>query len=587
MVTQESFLRALWGEDPGVAELTAIWKQPDDKKSTIKSFPFTYPESLPSLLDAAPRHNAYANVYFGVCLHGAAWPRKNSAGHMEYRGTEDNALRAGCIWADLDFEGAAHKGKTIHPDRARKLLSEFPFKPSVVVKSGGGIYPIWLLREPAEGDALWRVKAINTKIQEYFDSDTVADLARVLRLPGTVNHKYAHRPVCEVSFWRPDRRYTLDDFDILSPADAVTFKPHAPAPPRSGEPPSPGRRGASITLSTEAVEKIKHLLSEIWLMGWRHRLALYFGGLCVHAGIEEEQACDIVRSVSDFVKGGTEDRLKDVRDTYRRFEEDKKIAGGPALEKMIGEEFPAIINQRAKKIFEIIRRAIPRPVTPGGGHGERRYAPPDFKPIRRIKYNSRPAIHVIVIQKEAHEFAIQGETKDIENFRNFRRLFWEEADCTIAPIGQRQWEMLLDKTPVEVRPAPDEASIPGMVQTELHLFLDQRKERPEFGELRAYAGYDDEHEYFNWNTFKSYLRDRGVRPENHILSEILEKLGWKTNIKRFGERRVRLWMRDLHSNGQEGGANGNGHPTTKNVDIFGEVPTNDPPPQETPPENPL
>lgn len=91
---------------------------------------------------------------------------------------------------------------------------------SAVIDSGGGYHGYWLLREcfplttPAERE---RARVAQAAWVAYAGGDDGAkDLARVLRLPGTVNRKYA--PPRPVTILRADfaRCYTLGDLETVS-----------------------------------------------------------------------------------------------------------------------------------------------------------------------------------------------------------------------------------------------------------------------------------------------------------------------------------------------------------------------------------
>ncbi len=61
--------------------------------------------------------------------------------------------------------------------------------------------------------------------------DAVQDVSRVLRVPGTLNHKYDPSRRVAVLDYHPERRYTLEQFEALLPA---------PPPPAPARPASPG-----------------------------------------------------------------------------------------------------------------------------------------------------------------------------------------------------------------------------------------------------------------------------------------------------------------------------------------------------------
>jgi hypothetical protein len=56
---------------------------------------------------------------------------------------------------------------------------------------------------------------------EFIGADKASkDLTRVLRVPGTINHKYADKPIVTVIEYTPGLLYRLDDFESLLPAQA-------------------------------------------------------------------------------------------------------------------------------------------------------------------------------------------------------------------------------------------------------------------------------------------------------------------------------------------------------------------------------
>jgi len=130
-----------------------------------------------------------------------------------------------CLWADLDLakEGSA---KTYPPDEAsvRTILAECMLPPTALIASGGGLQAVWRLAETWWLDAAEREKAASLARRwsltlagiartHGWALDSVHDLARVLRPPGTLNHKYG--AARQVSLLESDwaRRYTLDDVD--------------------------------------------------------------------------------------------------------------------------------------------------------------------------------------------------------------------------------------------------------------------------------------------------------------------------------------------------------------------------------------
>jgi hypothetical protein len=111
------------------------------------------------------------DCYFSVC------PR------VRPRGNAASVTHALGFWCDLDFK-RFEDGEA----GALRALAEFSLRPTWIIGTGGGFHVYWKLREPVRADATFecRVKSL----AKMLGADPAAtDLARVLRVPGTWNHK--------------------------------------------------------------------------------------------------------------------------------------------------------------------------------------------------------------------------------------------------------------------------------------------------------------------------------------------------------------------------------------------------------------
>lgn len=128
-------------------------------------------------------------------------------------------------------------------DTATEHVSKLPHQPSIIINSGGGLHCYWLLKATyCCSDELSRER-LKTCISAFVTAnggDTAAkDLARVLRVPDTLNTKYT--PPRPVSFVRCN--YTLEyQFDMLE-AWALSQCPPPPAPPKRERVPTPTATG--------------------------------------------------------------------------------------------------------------------------------------------------------------------------------------------------------------------------------------------------------------------------------------------------------------------------------------------------------
>tara|TARA_R110000765_G_scaffold67462_3_gene130333 strand:- start:9968 stop:11632 length:1665 start_codon:yes stop_codon:yes gene_type:complete len=110
------------------------------------------------------------------------------------------------FWADIDYGDAGHKGKTYPPDQetALRILDDLPARPTIIIHSGNGLQAWWLWDEPwifknklDHARATQMSKAFGAQLAEAagkYSVDSVSDLARVLRLPGTQNVKDPKNP---------------------------------------------------------------------------------------------------------------------------------------------------------------------------------------------------------------------------------------------------------------------------------------------------------------------------------------------------------------------------------------------------------
>ena len=118
--------------------------------------------------------HAEAEVYFGAA------PRIGLGGL-------DACAHLTHLWVDIDF-------KDTPESEAREGLALIDWEPEIIVHSGGGLHCYWRLEEPLEprdaGPALkWIARLVGGDARS-------AEAAHILRLPGTMNHKYSPpRPV--------------------------------------------------------------------------------------------------------------------------------------------------------------------------------------------------------------------------------------------------------------------------------------------------------------------------------------------------------------------------------------------------------
>ncbi|MDO4200400.1 MAG: DUF927 domain-containing protein [Clostridia bacterium] len=166
----------------------------------------------------ASKYGTKTNTFFGVGLRKKVL--KNG-----FRGSERDILCITTLYVDIDVKSEAHAQTSLPSsvDEATDFLHGLKIKPSIIVNSGNGIHGYWLLDKPfiieTEEDRK-HISSIFKGFGRYVNSeakkrgwkiDSVYDLARILRVPGTINHKLGTGAKCEVVESNGDR-HSISDF---------------------------------------------------------------------------------------------------------------------------------------------------------------------------------------------------------------------------------------------------------------------------------------------------------------------------------------------------------------------------------------
>lgn len=201
------FFRALYGTELPAGNQLLLWTLPDKTSHWARN------------IEEAERtvvrvRETAENVYYGVGLSG-----KNYGPGKRCLATEVTAIPG--VWMDFDLKGSAHRKANLPESHEQviELVTAGGLPPTLGVHTGNGLHLYWLFQEPllirdAEGyqAASRLVRRWNNTMRVLarsrgWDVDATHDLARVLRVPGTVNRKVAgaHRPVSIVHYQKLQR----------------------------------------------------------------------------------------------------------------------------------------------------------------------------------------------------------------------------------------------------------------------------------------------------------------------------------------------------------------------------------------------
>lgn len=174
--TSADFLNRLFGETVQAVELRACSNDRSGGASSV----FTR-EDAAWLSFCVDKDRDGTGIYFGVCT------RREGV----TSGSQANVVECPALWVDID---CAKQGIT--GDQATSALAYLPCPPAIVVNSGGGLHAYWVLEEAADvspdGEHREIVTTALRRLAMVLAGDMAcAEVARILRLPGTHNTKAA------------------------------------------------------------------------------------------------------------------------------------------------------------------------------------------------------------------------------------------------------------------------------------------------------------------------------------------------------------------------------------------------------------
>jgi len=217
-VTPLEFLNQLWGEKPE-DQYILIWTLPDKHSQWFTA--------LPAAAEYVASINGAKNIYVGIGLSGI------DHGPTRRCVSEEVTAITG-LAGDFDLLSEAHNGKPL-PQTIEQAVSLLPpaMPPTITLLTGNGIQAWWLLKEPyvfeneedrrkvAQVMTRWHTMLRLNSAARGWTYERLADLARVLRVPGTRNLKDPAHPKDVTLHSVTDRRYNLSDFTDFMDAGGI------------------------------------------------------------------------------------------------------------------------------------------------------------------------------------------------------------------------------------------------------------------------------------------------------------------------------------------------------------------------------
>lgn len=226
------FLTAMYTGQPG-------WLQIVDSGRNFFGQAFTTDEAgIASAVDYAVERDATnpQGIYWRATTMTTSTPTQ--ADGRPGRGGADITASVPLLWADLDYGTEGHKRTSVNKATGKEQLPNpatqddayglieaagLP-EPTVLIHSGGGLYPLWVLAEaPTLDVAALLSEGIQDAILEasadrgWAYGAGVKDLARVLRLPGSINRKNPDNPRPCKAIGGSGKRIALSDLPKATP----------------------------------------------------------------------------------------------------------------------------------------------------------------------------------------------------------------------------------------------------------------------------------------------------------------------------------------------------------------------------------
>ena len=243
------FLTALWGDPPPGVVL--VWTLPGQVSSWHTRFDGVNRD--------AEGHRG-DDVYTGVGIARRELNRFTTKNRL----TEEEVGGLAGMWADIDIGHPVHRKNNLPPsmEHALETMEEAHFEPTILVNSGHGLQAWWLFSRPwlfgnAEEHELgrrasqwWHHHTQGLYTARGWTTDSVFNLDRIMRLPGTWNNRDPQEPKPVTVIGVSERRYEPQEFLDLAPED---FRTSLPPPGRGKTARRRGPAGRRLQAGSENV----------------------------------------------------------------------------------------------------------------------------------------------------------------------------------------------------------------------------------------------------------------------------------------------------------------------------------------------
>lgn len=423
------------------------------------------------------------DLYCGCCLSPQDYGPKA-------RGDAKDVSAIPAMWLDIDIHYEHSKAGKHYPpnyETAAKLVNLFPLKPTMIVSSGHGFHFWWVLdklwvfenhgqREQAAKMMFEFIRTFKWLFQkEGYSLDSVFDLSRVLRPPGTYNRKHgAKLPVFFYQEPNDERLYSIFEINkaLTDFQEAIGYTPDFAEP---GKAPLPLVQGGQYVLNPDAEPppaKLAILLTdEKFLATWEMRrpdmndqtpsaYEMSLANFAVKYEWPWQEAIDLM--ISWRRRHGFEPKLREKRyiDTLLRAQASmRKHEAEETLKKMV-EHPPDTDEVPRQQQRQVLRNNLSELI--------------GIPIIRIVQYVANDDA-TFKIECPGVCFKI-GSVKNLTNLNLFRDHIAENMHRWLNTISKEMWNNVVVPALLaacELDYLGHEASVQGMVSNWLHEYLQQ------------------------------------------------------------------------------------------------------------------
>lgn len=445
-----SFLELLFETKPDGSYIL-IWTKRQDGKKISKWF-----DDPTEATRYAEQQGEKCDTYFGFGLSPSVKAADKRVESNEVCGIPG-------LWLDLDIQSPVHKKKNLPPtidDALQQIVYRMPDLPTMVVSTGHGLHAYWLFKIVAAIETgeqrifyaelveRWQRLAKAYAEEQGWSIDSTFDLARVFRVPNTLNHKEKDKePVEIIKRWFKHRYPPEEVNTLLDVYEGDTGQELTSSVAQQAEK-KKVMKGVGIALNPKAnidMRKFDVLcaLEPLFKQSWEHKRTtkslpdqtpsgydLSLATFAANAGWSDQE-------IADLLLVFREKHHHDLKLSNRQYYQRTIAAARVSASKQVSIKKP-VSDDRAENLRDI-----------GESLG--------LKLLDLIKYLTEPPQYVLIseVEDKDHGTFVMKEIEipktAFHSQNEMTQVLWDYADVNMPHYKPAEWSAIKDKILVSFR----------------------------------------------------------------------------------------------------------------------------------------